>query len=141
MQSDWRGRSCRSKWWSFSKAICRKASQCRGSQRLHLLSNICWWWKSKTFSKGKPCYPRGYCSSYFVQILLKVIKYLIELRLNKNVSFRDKLKLISFFVRRARHYFTYLMLFMQNFYIRNTKKITWFSFCLPFMYLAYEKFR
>lgn len=34
---------------------CRKASQCRRSQCfLHLLSNLCWWWKSKTFSKGKP---------------------------------------------------------------------------------------
>ena len=53
MQSDWRGRSCRSKWGSFPKAICRKASQCRRSQCLHLLSNLCWWWKSKTFSKGK----------------------------------------------------------------------------------------
>lgn len=54
MQSDWRGRSCRSKRGSFPKAICRKASQCRRSQCLHLLSNLCWWWKSKTFSKGKP---------------------------------------------------------------------------------------
>ena len=53
MQSDWRGRSCRSKWGSFPKAICRKACQCRRSQCLHLLSNLCWWWKSKTFSKGK----------------------------------------------------------------------------------------
>lgn len=142
MQSDWRGRSCRSKWRGFPKAICRKASQCGRSQCLHLLSNICWWWKSKTFSKGNLCYPSECCSWYIVVwILLKAIKYLIILHLNKNVSFRDKLIKLIYFVRKAKHRFGYTMLLMQNWYLQNTKKITWFSFYFAFMYLLYKKFR
>lgn len=76
----------------------------------------------RLFRKVNLCYPREYCSSYFVQILLKVIKYLKELRLNKNVSFRNKWKLIPFFVRKAKHYFSYLMLhisFVPSIYVSD----------------------
>lgn len=40
-------------WWRLCQAFCWEAFWCRRPQCIHLLSTLCWWWKSTAFQKSE----------------------------------------------------------------------------------------